>query len=226
MEWHTDATFLSWPTSYAALYCRQPGGSATGYACARRGLERLPAALRELAENAVCRYRPSIIYGNEALGIPAIQSRAVQLSAMETGPRELAPEADGTLETPPHPDDPVVRHTLVQTHPHTGERSLRFSLKSLETLISDWRDPDREMAPTDGKRAAWQIMRLATAGDQAYLHRWREGDFIIWDERNSMHCRVPYDAANDVREMWRIVFRNDPADQTFNEVSPQLNLQR
>ena len=32
MEWHTDATFNAWPTSYAALYCRQAGGSRTGYA--------------------------------------------------------------------------------------------------------------------------------------------------------------------------------------------------
>ncbi|MCZ6709322.1 MAG: TauD/TfdA family dioxygenase, partial [Gammaproteobacteria bacterium] len=226
MEWHTDATFRPWPTSYAALYCKQPGNSATGFASATLGLERLPPDLQRLAEEAVCTYRPSIIYGNAKLGIPAIASRAVQLSAMKTGPHDTPPETDGTLEAPPHPDDPVVRHTLVQTHPHTGKRSLRFSLKSLETLIADWQAPDHHMPPTDGKRAAWQIMRHATAGGQAYLHRWREGDFIIWDERNSMHCRVPYDAANEVREMWRVTFRNDPADQAFNEATPQLNLKR
>ena len=67
-------------------------------------------------------------------------------------------------------------------------------------------------------------MRHATAGEQAYLHRWQPGDLVIWDERNSMHCRVPYDAANAVREMWRMTFHNDPRDQAVNETTPQLDL--
>jgi alpha-ketoglutarate-dependent taurine dioxygenase len=224
MEWHTDATFRPWPTTYAALYCKQPGNSATGFASATLGLERLPSDLRGLADRAVCTYRPSIIYGNAELGIPAIGSRTVQLSAMQTGPHDMPAESNGTLEAPPHPNDPVIRHSLVQTHPHTKRRSLRFSLKSLETLIPDWQDPEHNMPPIEGKRAAWQIMRHATAGPQAYLHQWREGDFIIWDERNSMHCRVPYDATTEVREMWRMVFSIDSADYAFNETSPQLNL--
>lgn len=224
MEWHTDATFRAWPTTYAALYCKQPGNSATGFASAVSGLEQLPPDLRGMAERAVCTYRPSIIYGNVALGIPAIASRAVQLSAMQTGPHSQAPEENGSLNDIPHPDDPVVRHALVHTHPHTGARSLRFSLKSLETLIPDWDSPHDAMPPTEGKRSAWQIMRHATAGPQAYLHRWRAGDLIIWDERLSMHCRVPYDAENDVREMWRMVFSIDVADYAFNESAPQLNL--
>ena len=226
MEWHTDATFRPWPTTYAALYCKQSGDSATGFASAISGLDVLPADLKTLAERAVCTYRPSIIYGNSELGIPAIASRSVQLSAMKTGPHELPAERDGTLDAPPHPDDPVVRHSLVHTHPHTGRRTLRFSLKSLETLIPDWEVPARALPPAEGKRAAWQIMRHATAGAQAYLHPWREGDFIIWDERITMHCRVPYDAANNVREMWRMVFHIDPADYAFNETTPQLNLSR
>jgi alpha-ketoglutarate-dependent taurine dioxygenase len=222
MEWHTDATFARWPTSYAALYCKQPGGSATGYASATRGLSNLPEELRQISETAVCVYRPSIIYGNAKLGIPAIGSRAVQLSAMRADNYAGPSETDGSLEVPPHPDDPVVQHKLVQTHPHTGSRSLRFSLKSLDTLIDA---PETGPMPhADGKRTAWKIMRRATAGAQAYLHQWRQGDLMIWDERKTMHCRVPYDADNQVREMWRIAFRGDPADQTFNESSPQLNL--
>ncbi len=221
MEWHTDATFIRWPTSYAALYCRQSGASHTGFSNAVDGLAALPKPLRQLAEAAVCVYRPSIIYGNATLGIPAIGSRTVQLTAMNS---EFTTEVNGSLEAPPHPDDPVVCHRLVQAHPHTGARSLRFSLKSLETLIPDPDHPEARMPPTDGKRAAWQIMRAATAGSQAYLHPWQTGDLFIWDERLTMHCRVPYDADNNVREMWRMVFEKDPADLVRNERSPQLDL--
>ena len=225
MEWHTDATFVPWPTSYAALYCMQPGSSATGFASATLGLQHLPADLRTISEQSICTYRPSIIYGNAELGIPAIASRSVQLAATRSGAGALpATEKDGNLETSRHPADPVVRHKLVQVHPHTGERSLRFSLKSLETLSLPHDAGHGDMAPTEGKRTAWQIMRHATCGEQAYLHRWRQGDLIIWDERSSMHCRVPYDAQNEIREMWRMVFRNDPADRAFNAATPQLNL--
>ncbi len=222
MEWHTDATFNPWPTSYAALYCRQAGGSHTGYACARRGFQDLPDDLKALAEQAICRFRPSIIYGNRELGIPAIGSRAVQLDAVKSGNYVDSSEEDGSLEKPPHPDDPVVHHRLVQTHPHTRERSLRFSLKALETLVGRHGSLDG-IAPTDAKRLAWQIMRQATRGERAYLHEWREGDLIVWDERLTQHCRVPYDATN-VREMWRLVFEHDPAEQEFNEIEPQQNL--
>ncbi|MEM7364466.1 MAG: TauD/TfdA family dioxygenase [Pseudomonadota bacterium] len=221
MEWHTDATFIPWPTSYAALYCRQPGASKTGFSDATDGFEQLPVALKSFAERAICTYRPSLIYGNPKLGIPAMASRSVQLSAMNENKPDI--EADGSLTQPPHPDDPVVHHKLAQQHPHTGKTSLRFSLKSLETLMIDEKHSE-PLPQREGKRIAWQIMRHATAGDRAYLHQWQTGDFIIWDERISMHCRVPYDAENQVREMWRMTFQNDPADQAFNKVHPQLNL--
>lgn len=221
MEWHTDATFIAWPTSYAALYCRQPGNSHTGFCDATIGLSQLPPDLKDLAEKAICVYRPSIIYGNARLGIPAIGSRSVQLSVMNS---DFTTEQDGTLEAEPHPDDPVVYHRLVQAHPHTGEPSLRFSLKSLETLIPEPEAPEHRLPRTEGKRLAWQIMRHATAGNRAYLHPWQQGDLIVWDERLTMHCRVPYDAEHQVREMWRMVFARDPADQSFNERRPQLNL--
>ena len=84
MEWHTDATFIPWPSSYAALYCKQPGRSHTGFADATIGLRHLPPELKALAEHAICVYRPSIIYGNAKLGIPAMGSRSVQLSAMKS----------------------------------------------------------------------------------------------------------------------------------------------
>ena len=115
-----------------------------------------------------------------------------------------------------------MHHRLVQTHPHTKDRSLRFSLKALETLV----DEEGALAgikPTDAKRLAWQIMRQATRGERAYLHEWREGDLIVWDERLTKHGRVPYDATN-VREMWRMVFELVPAEQEYNEVEPQQNL--
>ena len=221
MEWHTDATFKSWPTSYAALYCKQSGSSRTGYSEAVVGLQALPRDLRDLAEQAICVYRPSIIYGNPKLGIPAIGSRSVQLSAMES---EFTEEQHGTLEAEPLPEDPGVCHRLVQTHPHSGEQSLRFSLKSLETLILDPARSTKRLPGTEGKRLAWQIMRHATAASRAYLHPWQSGDLIVWDERITMHCRVPYAAETEVREMWRMMFTSDDADQEYNESHPQLDL--
>ena len=57
---------------------------------------------------------------------------------------------------------------MVQRHPHTGARSLRFGgLGGLETVVG--------MPPLEGQRLAWQIMRHATRTEAAYFHVWKPG---------------------------------------------------
>ena len=55
-----------------------------------------------------------------------------------------------------------------------GYKCLRFSIKALETV--------GDLAPRDGIRAAWQIMRAATAAPNAYMHKWQAGDTMVWGE--------------------------------------------
>ena len=59
----------------------------------------------------------------------------------------------------------------------------------------------------------WQVLRRVTQSDNAYQHPWAPGDLIIWDQRRTLHCRVPYDAEQNDRLMYRMDFERDPQTQ-------------
>ena len=44
-------------------------------------------------------------------------------------------------------------------------------------------------------------MALETEGE-SYLHKWRAGDTVVWDQRRMLHARVPYDGAREDRLVW------------------------
>ena len=39
-----------------------------------------------------------------------------------------------------------------------------------------------ELPPAEGQAFAWRLLREATAGGNAYVHAWQEGDCIVWDQ--------------------------------------------
>ena len=42
-----------------------------------------------------------------------------------------------------------------------------------------------------------------------YHHEWKVGYLIMWDNRCTMHCVEPYDAAKEKRSVHRVVVRGD-----------------
>ena len=177
-EWHTDGMFGPSPPSCTVLHCVQEGNSYTAFADGLDGYHLLPPDLRTLADSSDAIYRPSIIYGNPQLGIASLGSRVNQNRAsgrdVEVADGDVAPPINTLAGDTPHPDDPTFAHPIVQRHPWTGEKCLRFSIKALETV--------GDLAPRDGIRAAWQIMRAATAAPNAYMHKWQAGDTMVWGE--------------------------------------------
>jgi hypothetical protein len=81
-------------------------------------------------------YRSSA--GNPQLGIASLGSRVNQNRAsgrqVEAQESPGAPPINTLAGDSPHPDDPTYSHPLVQPHPWTGEKCLRFSIKALETV--------------------------------------------------------------------------------------------
>ena len=172
-EWHTDGMFGPNPPSCTALHCVQEGNSYTAFADGLTGYHMLPRDIRAFADASDALYRPSIIYGNPQLGIPSLGSRVNQnkASGRKVAAKVGAPAINTLAGDPPHPKDPTFSHPLVQPHPWTGERCLRFSIKALETV--------GDLPPREGIKMAWTIMRIATAAPNAYLHKWRAGDTIV-----------------------------------------------
>jgi alpha-ketoglutarate-dependent 2,4-dichlorophenoxyacetate dioxygenase len=71
-----------------------------------------------------------------------------------------------------------VRQSLVRTHPVTGRKSLYLS--SHAGNIVGWLVPESRDFLRD-------LNEHATQRENVYIHRWRQYDLVIWDNRQTMH---------------------------------------
>jgi alpha-ketoglutarate-dependent 2,4-dichlorophenoxyacetate dioxygenase len=71
-----------------------------------------------------------------------------------------------------------VRQRLVRTHPVTGRKSLYLS--SHAGTIVGWQVPEARDLLRD-------LNEHATQRENVYIHRWRQYDLVIWDNRQTMH---------------------------------------
>jgi len=100
---------------------------------------------------------------------------------------------------------PPARHPVVRTISESGRRSLY--LGAHVTHIVDWpRDEsDRFIAAINGHIARPEFR---------YVHKWRLGDLIVWDNRCTLHRATPYEVFRHKRDMRRA---------TINEYGPEVS---
>jgi alpha-ketoglutarate-dependent 2,4-dichlorophenoxyacetate dioxygenase len=67
------------------------------------------------------------------------------------------------------------------------------------------------MAPAEGKALIDQLMAAATAPGTSYVHRWKTGDVVMWDNRATMHRGRPW-PAHEARTMVRTTISATAAD--------------
>ncbi|HQS17833.1 TauD/TfdA family dioxygenase [Reyranella sp.] len=87
-----------------------------------------------------------------------------------------------------------VLHRLVRTHPVTGRKSLLMSAHI--GAIVGWPRPEAMAFIRD-------LMEHATQPEFVYVHRWTKHDFVIWDNRTTMHRVRRFDDLNIVRDLRR-----------------------
>jgi alpha-ketoglutarate-dependent 2,4-dichlorophenoxyacetate dioxygenase len=86
-----------------------------------------------------------------------------------------------------------VRQRLVRTHPALGFKSLYLS--SHAGSIVGWPVPEARAFLRD-------LVEHATQRQYVYAHRWRVGDLVMWDNRQTMHRARPF-PAHEPRDMRR-----------------------
>ena len=86
-------------------------------------------------------------------------------------------------------------HPLVRTLPGSGRRSLY--LASHASRVVDWPVPEGRLLLRD-------LIERATPAERVYTHAWRPGDFVIWDNRATMHRGVAFDDTKYRRELRRV----------------------
>ncbi len=92
-----------------------------------------------------------------------------------------------------------VRQRLVRTHPVTGRKSLY--LASHAGTIVGWPMPEARAFLRD-------LNEHATQPQFVYVHRWRQYDLVIWDNRQTMHRVRRFDDTL-VRDMRRTTVAGD-----------------
>ncbi|MGH7396310.1 MAG: TauD/TfdA dioxygenase family protein [Candidatus Rokuibacteriota bacterium] len=92
-----------------------------------------------------------------------------------------------------------VRQVLVLTHPVTGRKSLYLS--SHAGGIIGWPVPEARAFLRD-------LVEHATQRQFVYSHRWRVGDLLMWDNRQTMHRARPF-PADEPRDVRRTTLAGD-----------------
>jgi alpha-ketoglutarate-dependent 2,4-dichlorophenoxyacetate dioxygenase len=92
-----------------------------------------------------------------------------------------------------------VRQSLVRTHPITGRKSLY--LASHAGTIVGWPMPEARAFLRD-------LNEEATRPENVYVHKWRQHDLVMWDNRQTMHRVRRFDETL-VRDMRRTTVAGD-----------------
>jgi taurine dioxygenase len=75
---------------------------------------------------------------------------------------------------------PRVIHPMVFTQSETGRKVLNVSPGFAEGIY--------EMGGPDGDALLREVLAYCTDASEAYVHHWREGDMVLWDNWRVLHC--------------------------------------
>lgn len=94
---------------------------------------------------------------------------------------------------------PDVEHPVVRTHPYTGRKCLFVNEGYTARIVG--------MDETEGAALLDALFAHVTSPAFVYRHRWRVGDFLIWDNCATQHLAVSDYAAPGRRVMERTTLR-------------------
>ncbi len=107
-------------------------------------------------------------------------------------------------ETPATPDQiaaaPPVQHPIARTHPVTGRKCIYIGSHTSHVAGMD---------EAEGIKLIADLEAHATQPKYIYTHKWQVDDVLMWDNRGTMHCVTPYDAAKEKRAIHRVVVKGD-----------------
>jgi alpha-ketoglutarate-dependent 2,4-dichlorophenoxyacetate dioxygenase len=134
---------------------------------------------------------------------PAMQARIEHLEADHTiwHSRRLAgyPEVTERETTM----IPGARQPLVLVHPRTGEKAL-YLARHIARIVGLPQDESDALID--------ELIAFATQPQFMYVHQWREGDLIVWDNRCTMHRATPFNDLGYPRDMRRTTVRDRPIE--------------
>ena len=92
-------------------------------------------------------------------------------------------------------------HPLVRKHPENGRKALFLNPVRMESIVG--------MEDTDALALINELMRHATQKKYEYRHKWRHGDWVLWDNRSVMHQANPDYDMNERRYLYRLMLKGE-----------------
>jgi taurine dioxygenase len=89
---------------------------------------------------------------------------------------------------------PPVDHPIVRTHPDTGRKAI-FLGDHAESIVG--------MKYAEGRRFIDALNASIVRPELVYSHCWQPSDFVIWDNRCTLHRALEYDTASSARVVRR-----------------------
>ncbi len=96
---------------------------------------------------------------------------------------------------------PPVDHPIIRRHPDTGEHSV---------YLGDHAECIEGMDYDSGRALIDELNARIIHKDLVYEHHWRDGDFVVWDNRAVLHRATAYDTAVERRVIRRCTVLGDP----------------
>jgi taurine dioxygenase len=123
--------------------------------------------------------------------------KAVHVYLSKYSPRPLGRMSEESHRNLPPPGI----HPLVRTHPENGRKALFLNPVRMESILG--MEDKAALALID------DLMRHATRKKYEYRHRWRPGDWVLWDNRSVMHQANPDYDMNERRYLYRLMLKGE-----------------
>jgi taurine dioxygenase len=123
--------------------------------------------------------------------------RAVHVYQSKYSPRSLGNITEESRRNLPPPGI----HPLVRTHPENGRKALFLNPVRMESIFG--------MDDADALALINDLMRHATQRKYEYRHKWRLGDWVLWDNRSVMHQANPDYDMSERRYLYRLMLKGE-----------------
>jgi taurine dioxygenase len=123
--------------------------------------------------------------------------KAVHVYLSKYSPRPLGHISEESRRNVPAPGI----HPLVRTHPENGRKALFLNPVRMESILG--------MEDADALALIGELMRHATQKKYEYRHKWRHGDWVLWDNRSVMHQANPDYDMSERRYLYRLMLKGE-----------------
>jgi taurine dioxygenase len=123
--------------------------------------------------------------------------KAVHVYLSKYSPRPLGKITEESRRNLPAPGV----HPLVRTNPENGRKALFLNPVRMESIVG--------MDDQEALVLIADLMRHATQRKYEYRHKWRKGDWVLWDNRSVMHQANPDYDMSQRRYLYRLMLKGE-----------------